>query len=185
MRASRRSASETSCSLPDFPRKRRRMRSPVTRHVARAQRRQPEAAVVAAIALVADAHERAVEQANHRGQQLARAAVPVARGRARPRAGSRAAARRSPRADGTCAVALRAPLRVIAVLQAAACVAAGRLQMTLRIGADPDGRPCGRDRERPDPREDFGAAYRPPAVVDVAKRVGRALAAPTGIAGRL
>ena len=49
-------------------------------------------------------------------------------------------------------VAHLAPLRVIAILLAPARVAPGRLQVTARIGTDPDVRPRRRDDQRPDPR---------------------------------
>ena len=78
-------------------------------------------------------------------------------------------------------VAQRAPLRVIAILAAASRVAADRLQVALRVAADPHGRPRRRNRERTNAR-DLGCAREPVAVaVDVAKRVGGAFAPPSGI----
>src|SRR2546425_12706621 len=66
-------------------------------------------------------------------------------------------------------VAHFAPARVIPVLFAAACIAAGRLQMAARIGTDPHVGPRRRDDERLDPLE-LGAIRNRPAVrVDVAE----------------
>jgi hypothetical protein len=48
------------------------------------------------------------------------------------------------------AIPLLAPMRMVAILLAALRVAPGRLDVAARIGADPDVRPRGRDRQRAD-----------------------------------
>src|SRR4029079_6479524 len=51
-------------------------------------------------------------------------------------------------------VAPRAPAGVIAILLPSTRIAPGRLEVTGGVRADPDVRPGGRDRQRPDPAED-------------------------------
>ena len=58
-------------------------------------------------------------------------------------------------------VALLAPRRVVEVLATSGRVRADGLQMAVRVLADPDVRPCGRDRKRLDPLD----LARPAAVV--------------------
>jgi hypothetical protein len=79
-------------------------------------------------------------------------------------------------------VAQRAPLRVVAILEAASRVAADRLQMARGIAANPYRRPRRRDRERSNAC-DLSRVREPAAVVvDVAKGVGRTFTPPSGVA---
>ena len=103
------------------------------------KRREAEALVLLGILLVADANERDFEQADDRRQHLRGAAARAAhiRGDALPRI--RAVA--WPKSIIVLVLRLvadGAPTRVVAVLLATALVAAGRLDVAVRIGADPD-----------------------------------------------
>jgi len=147
--------------------------------VACAKRREPEAAVVAAIALLTDAHERPIEEPDHRGQNLA-----SWQARRREVAGDGAPDRGQPGGEVGEAVELvqvaqGAPLHVVAILAAAARVAAGRLQMAVRVAADPHRRPRRRNRERIDARDLRGVGELAALAVDVAERVGGAFAPPS------
>ncbi len=66
------------CSTPLLPRKEKRSRSPSHLHVAPAQRGEAVGAVLARVLVVADADQRAVEQAHHGGEQLLAAEVLAA-----------------------------------------------------------------------------------------------------------
>ena len=122
-----------------------------------AQRGEAVGAVLARVALVAHAHEGGVEQPHERRQQLR----TLHRG-ARPRAeqvacDSRADARQRAAEGlqpGVLAVAaFGAPVGVVAVLLAPACVAAGGLQMAVRQRADPDVGIGRRNRQAADARQ--------------------------------
>ena len=127
------------------------------------ERRQPEAAVLAAVLVVADTDERAVEQRDHERLDLAPR-------QARPGeiVAQRRAELRQRRAEVGEAVELRAvtdlaPPRVVPVLLAAAGVPARRLQVPSRIRADPHIGPGRRNGEAVDPlpvRSAHGAAGR-------------------------
>jgi hypothetical protein len=140
------------------------------------QRGQPERAVEPRVLVVTDPDERELEQADDRGEDLLAgqprsgevgiAAAPDARERSR---------------EGEHAVELlRAaplvPVRVVAVLLAAAVIATGRLQVPVRPRADPDVGPGRRDRECRDAAALLGIADRP--AVDIAVREATAGAMP-------
>ena len=89
-----------------------------------------------------------------------RSRVDAARGSPAAPGRTRSAARTSP-------TSRRAPVAgVVAVLLAAPRVAAGRLEVAVRVRADPDVGPGRRDRERPDPVERLVVADPPSVGVD-------------------
>src|SRR5512144_656527 len=103
-----------------------------------AERRESVRSVLLSITVRANAHEGAVEQRYHRGQDL--------RPR-QPEKGQIAADRPADRGERASElgepvelrlVALGAPLLVIAILPAPFRVTSHRLQMPVRVGADPD-----------------------------------------------
>jgi hypothetical protein len=78
------------------------------------------------------------------------------------------------------AVAPRPPGVVVAILLAAGRVAARRLQVSVRIRADPDVLPRGRDRELGDPPQDLRIVDAIALLVDVAEPAPAAPAADPG-----
>jgi hypothetical protein len=129
-------------------------------HMPVAQRGQPERAVFGGVFLVAHAHRGAVQQPHdgrdHRLQRQ-RPAPQVARHRA---ADARQGAAELAQAVELLLPLLRLPVGVVAVLLAAPRIAAGGLQMTAWIGADPHLGVGGRDRQAPDAVELCGVADR-------------------------
>src|SRR5262249_14428548 len=107
-------------------------------HVPVPHRRQAVRVVVARVLFVADANERLLEQPDDRGEDFRarKARSPQVGVGTTTNPGKRAA--EVDEAAVLARVADLAPLRVIAVLLAAARVAAGRLEMTARLGTDPD-----------------------------------------------
>src|SRR5262249_13288347 len=79
-------------------------------------------------------------------------------------------------------VADLAPLRVIAILLPPARIAARRLEMAARIGANPHVGPRGRDHERADARQHGGVADAAAVLVDIAETAARANTADAGTA---
>ena len=122
-------------------------------HVAVAQRRQAIAVVVARVLGVADAHARRVEQADDDREDL----FPGQSGQREVAAQAPAQPRQSfaecRHALELGAVAEQPPLRMVAILLSAACVASGRLQVPVRLAADPDVFVSGRDRKARDALE--------------------------------
>ena len=124
--------------------------------VTRAQRRQAVRAIAARVRLVADADVGGVEQPHQRCEhERARGAAGVMVGQV---ARNRATQARQRRPEGThrlelVVAALLLPLRVVSVLLAAAGVAARRLQVAVRHGADPHLLVGWRDRKLADARE--------------------------------
>ena len=103
-----------------------------------AQRGQAEAAIAARVLGIADAHLRRIQQLHHQREHLlarqARALQVATHAVSQP--AQRLAEAQHARV--LVIVARAAPVRVIAILLAAARVASGRLQMAAWIGADPD-----------------------------------------------
>ena len=133
--------------LPLLPRNSKRRRRALRRRRAGPQGRQPERAVAARVLGVADADQRGLEEAHDRGEDL----LPGKPGRARSAVDARAE-RRQPLGEGEQPAVLGlvadlAPARVIAVLLAALGVAAHRLDMPVRCGANPHLGPRGRDHQ--------------------------------------
>ena len=126
-----------------------------------AQRGQAERAVRARVFLVADAHKRRVEQAHDR-RQHGRAARRGADRRREVGLHALADARqRGAELEHAIELVLvlgETPLRVVAVLLAAARVASGRLQVAVRQRADPDLLVRRRDRQRADARRSAASA---------------------------
>ena len=118
-----------------------------------AQRRETEGFVVAGVLGIADAHERRLEQANDRGDDLLprqprpRKIPPDAPANARQGSGE---SREPPVLRF---VARLAPALVIAVLLAASRVATGRLDVALRVRADPHAPPGGWNSKPANPLE--------------------------------
>ena len=131
-------------------------------------RRQPDGAVGPRVFLVADANQRFLEQLHRGGEHLdARQPALADVGGGAP--ADLAKRQREGRQLGVLRlVAHLAESRVIAVLLAPARVASGRLQMTVRVGADPDADPGRRDDERFDAGQ-LGGVHRAPARVQIAE----------------
>ena len=156
----------------------------VDRDMAIAQRGQAEALVRLGVFGVADADKRHFHQANDRRQNL------FARQTAAPQIGFDTGA--DQRQDASerqklCVfrlVAHLAPARMVAVLLAPARVAAGRLQMTVRVGANPHLGPGRRNSQRPDAPQyvdvadqcAVGTAVVEPVLRGVARNAGRGVA---------
>src|SRR5688572_12174515 len=130
------------------------------------QRGQAERAVGLHVLVVADADGALLEQLDDSGEHL----VAGEAGLRQIGCGSRADLReRCGEVEHALVLGLvtgRAPVRVIAVLLAAARIAAGRLQVPAWVGADPDVRPCRRNRQPGDPRH-FGGPADPAPVPEV------------------
>ena len=118
--------------------------------VAVLQRRQAERPIAARIFLVADAHERRLQQTGHCRQDLSprQAGQPQVRGDTPAQRRQRLA--EPDHARVLRAVALLAPARVIPILLAPAGVPPRRLQVAVGLGTDPDAGPGGRDRQLAD-----------------------------------
>src|SRR5688572_5198233 len=129
------------------------------------QRRQPERPVRLDVFLVADADAAALEQLHDGGEDLlaGQAWFRQICGGARPYPGQRGSELQH--AVVLRLVARRTPIGVIPVLLAAARVASCRLQVPARIGADPDVRPRGRDRQLRNPLQLRGAPDSPALTV--------------------
>ena len=146
--------------------------APLLSSMATLERREPERTVVAAILPVSDPCDGGVEKAHHaRDHAIAVEGGDAVRGQRRlhrsPDSRQRVAELEQALELGF--VAHPRPGRVVAVLLAAAGVAAGGLDVAAFVGADPDCAPCGRNRERPDPRQ-RGSIRHPAALrVDVAE----------------
>ncbi len=122
-------------------------------HVAPVQRGQPIGAILPCVARRADAHQRGVQQRDHRSEDLL-ARHAVARQVARqPPAQARQRMAEGHQARVLVGVAQRSPVRVIEVLLAAPRIAAGGLEMAGGIGADPYRLVGWRNRQRLDSRE--------------------------------
>src|SRR5688500_9915194 len=116
----------------------------------RTQGGQPVRAVAAQVLAIADAREGAIEQARHqRAHARARHALQrkVA---AQPAAQGRQVFAEFAHAAELVAVTQAAPVRMVAILLAAARIATGGLQVAARIGTDPDIAPRRRYRELAD-----------------------------------
>ena len=135
--------------------------------VALAQGRQAKAPVRPGVFVVADADQGDLEKADRRRQHLLPGQTAPAKvgGDAAPKAGEGATEGEDPLELGF--VAERSPAGVIAVLLAPARIAADRLDVAIRILADPYTLPSRRDDEPADALEDIGIAHTPPAGVDV------------------
>jgi hypothetical protein len=150
--------------------------------VAIPQGRQAERAIQARVFVVADAHPGELEQPDHRRQDL------LARQSRRAQVtGHLSPDPRQPLPEPDQPIELpsvpaRAKRRVVSVLQATTGIATDGLQMARRIGADPDVRPCRRDREPLDPGERGRVADQPSGRPPVPERATRTLAPNAGVA---
>ncbi len=135
------------CRLPLFPREAQARHGLLDRGIPPPERREPAVAVLGEIALAADARRRLVEQAERRREHpLPVQPLAADRGRhpaSRPR--QRFGQLQRPRVLAL--VPTRGPVRVIEVLQAPRLVHAGRLDVPVRRGADPDIAPGRGDHE--------------------------------------
>src|SRR5262249_5443149 len=149
-------------------------------HVPVPHRRQAVRVVVARVLFVADANERLLEQPDDRGEDFRarKARSPQVGVGTTTNPGKRAA--EVDEAAVLARVADLAPLRVIAVLLAAARVAAGRLEMTARVGPEPDGLPRRRDHQRADTVQ-IAPPHGLPARGDIPKRALPAEPADAGL----
>ena len=120
--------------------------------VAPPQRGEAVGAVLAHVFVVADADQRLVEQAHDRGEDLPAAQVGRAQVALEALAQERQHLAEFQHALELRLVARRPIVGVVAVLLAPARIRAGRLDMTVRVGADPDARPGGRYGEAVDAR---------------------------------
>ena len=159
-RASRRSRSVTSCALAALAVEPEPDPGAVDRRVAVAQRREAERLVEPGVLLVADPDQRQLEQPDDRRQHLLAGQARAAEVRVDALADRRQEPGEGEHPVELRAVAVLAERRVVAVLLAAPGVATRRLQVAARVGADPDVRPGGRDREGADPRDDGRVADR-------------------------
>ena len=126
-----------------------------------AQRRQPEGLVLLRVALGADPKEAEVEQPHRAGEhpladQPAAPEVLLGPGRASPAAPWRT----SPSSSNFSRSRLLAPGRVVEVLLAPGVVDARRLDVAVRVRADPDLLPGRRDRRAPDPLDHLAVGDR-------------------------
>src|SRR3954453_21862235 len=128
-------------------------------HVLLAHRGEPVGLVLDRGPLGADAEEPAVEQP-HRAGQHALPRQPVARVEIRrhPLAQVRQRGREAHHVVEFLLVAPPPPVVVVAVLLAAGVIDAGRLEVPVRVRADPHVAPRGRDRQLADARERLGIA---------------------------
>ncbi len=111
------------------------------------QRREAERLVVPRILLVADANERLLEQLHDGGKDLFARQAGAAHVGGRARANARQGLSERDQAAVFHFVAHLSPSRVITILLASARIAAGRLQVAVRIRADPNVRPRRGDDE--------------------------------------
>ena len=155
--------------------------APVRPHVAIAQRRQPERAVVTRVLLVADSHERRLEEPNdHRDDELTRH-LALAQITPYPASDLRERVGEIEETLELRGIALRPPFRVVSILLAPTRVAPGCLQVRVRFPGDPDVGPRRRDRERADPRELRVAAHRPAVGIRVREAAARAASTDPGL----
>ena len=168
MRAMRRSRMLSRHVLPLLPLKWNRISDAVHLQVTAAQRRQPIAAVLLGIAVVADADERLVEQADDGRQHLL--ARHAALGHV-PRDGLADARKQAGEVQDALvlvAVAHLAPIGMIDVLLAAARIPPRRLDMPGGPRTDPHVRPGGRYGQRPHPLQRVLVGDRPAVRVTIA-----------------
>jgi hypothetical protein len=118
-------------------------------------RGEPVAVVLLGVVFGADPEEAAIEQPQRARQHLPPAELLTAQVLADHLSQTRKSACEVEHLVELLLVAPRAPARVVEVLLASRGVDAGGLQMTIRVRADPDIGPGGRDRELADPREHF------------------------------
>src|SRR5262245_17234534 len=121
-----------------------------------AQGGEAEAFVVARISRVADADHRVVKQPDDGGDDALAGETAAPKididctAKARQRCGERGEARELH------FIAASGPARMVAILLAATLVAAGRLEVTLRMGRDPDIAPGRRDDQASDAGKSYG-----------------------------
>ena len=128
------------------------------RDVPVAERRDPEAAVVASIGRIAHPDHRDVEKARHGREHLVPSQAAPAEVGVDPPAQAGQGAGELDQVGVLHLVAAGGPPLVVAVLLAAARVLAGHLQVAVRARGDPDVGPRRRDDESPDPVQDGGIA---------------------------
>jgi len=121
--------------------------------VAVAQGGQAKASVLGDVIIVADADERRFEQAHDGRENLFTRHAATPQMRLDRAADGRENLRKKHHVFELGDVAHRAKIRVIAILLPPLRVAPGRLEMAVRLRADPDVRPGGRNRQRLDPRQ--------------------------------
>ena len=107
------------------------------RHMAVAQGRQPKRAVLARIAVVANAQRRGVQKADYRCRHRGLRGIPRFQVALDAPSNQTQLGRKGRHALELGLLALLLPQRVVAVLLAPPGIAARRLQVALRIGADP------------------------------------------------
>jgi hypothetical protein len=134
-----------------------------------AQRGQAEAAVCPRILVVAHADAGGIEQAHDRGQDAFAGHTCAGEVVTQAPAQARQCGAERRHALELRAVAHQSPLRVIPVLFAATRIAAGRLQVSARIDADPHCLIRRRNREAADALECGVIADGSPAVTDISK----------------
>ena len=150
------------------------------RGVTRPQRGQPERTIETGVLVVADPDEGRLEEPHDGGQDLVarqagRREIPFAAG-----ADPRQDAREIEQLPELGVVAVRTPARVIAVLLASPGVPTRRLEVTGRIGADPDIGPGGRDGQRADALLGDGIGYRRSVRPAIGEPAARATARDAG-----
>src|SRR5438067_6021613 len=140
---------------------------PVDVRVPAAQRCETEGTVLLAVFLVADPDARLLEEADDRGQDLRPGDARPAKVLLGAGANARQGLTELQQAIELRGVTNRPPAGVVAVLLATPRVPAGGLEMTHRIGADPDVGPGGRNDQAADAAEHFLGLDRGPIGSDV------------------
>ncbi len=143
-------------------------------NVAIAQGGQPIGLVVAQVALVADADQRVVEQAHHQRHDFLSIKARAGQVHLQLRAQFWQGLGKGQHAPVLVLVTQFAPLGVVAVLLATASVAAGGLQVALRVAANPHIGVGRRDHQRGDARQGFAVAHALPLGVEVDEAVAPA-----------
>ena len=150
-------------------------------HVPGTQCRQTERSVRPRVFLVADAHERFLEQRDDNGKnflpgQSRQCAIVF-----QPATQSRQSLTEFDHARKLAVVTRLTPARVVSILLASPRVAAGRLQMPSRLRANPDVGVSRRNRQHPDAIEHAFRMDRSPVRSDIAKAPAASLPRDAGL----
>jgi hypothetical protein len=153
--------------LPDLPEEVEAHARPSCPHVASAKRRDAERAVLAPVFLAADAHERLVHHLDDGGEHALLGRPGSAEVAAHRAPDARERARDLDQRLELVRAAIGRPVGVVAVLLAPTLVVTGRLEVAVRVRADPHARPGRRQDQRRDALEGLAVAHRPPVRVAI------------------